>query len=61
MTEHKTDMNITEKLHSTSMTEYKKEMNITEKLSCAFTTEHKTEYNYTLVKPHFYDRTQNRI
>ena len=61
MTEHKTDMNITEKLNSTSMTEYKKEMNITEKLSCAFTTEHKTEYNYTLVKPHFYDRTQNRI
>ena len=61
MTEHKTDMNITEKLHSTSMTEYKKEMNITEKLSCAFTTEHKTEYNYTLVEPHFYDRTQKRI
>ena len=61
MTEHKTDMNITEKLNSTSMTEYKKEMNITEKLSCAFTTEHKTEYNYTLAEPHFYDRTQNRI
>ena len=61
MTEHKTDMNITEKLNSTSMTEFKKEMNITEKLSCAFTTEHKTEYNYTLVEPHFYDRTQNRI
>ena len=54
MTEHKTDMNITEKLNSTSMTEYKKEMNITEKLSCS-------EYNYTLVEPHFYDRTQNRI
>ena len=61
MTEHKADMNITEKLNSTSMTEYKKEMNITEKLSCAFTTEHKTEYSYTLVVPHFYDRTQNRI
>ena len=44
MTEHKTDMNITEKLNSTSTAEYKTDMNMTEKLSSTF-----TEHNYTLV------------
>ena len=39
MTEQKTDMNITEKLNSTSTTEYKTNMNMTEKLSSTFTTE----------------------
>ena len=49
MTEHKTDINITEKLNSTSIGEYKTDMNMTEKLSRTFTTEHQTEHNYTLV------------
>ena len=49
MTEHKTDMNITEKLNSTSTAEYKTTMNITGKLSSTFKKEHSTEHNYTLV------------
>ena len=36
MTEHKTDMTITEKLNSTSTAEYKTNMNMTEKLSSTF-------------------------
>ena len=40
MTEHKTDMNITEKLNSTSTAENKTGMNMTEKLTSTFTTEH---------------------
>ena len=40
MTEDKTDMNIAEKLYSTSTAEYKTDMNMTEKLSRTFTTEH---------------------
>ena len=47
MTEHKTDMNITEKLNSTSLEMQKTDMNITGKLNMM---EHKTEHNYTLVK-----------
>ena len=39
MPEHKTDMNITEKLNSTSTAGYKTDMNMTEKLSITFTTE----------------------
>ena len=39
MKEHKTGMNITEKLNSTSTVEYKTDMNMTEKLSSTFTTE----------------------
>ena len=37
ITEHKTDMNITEKLNSTSTAEYRTTINITEKLSSIFT------------------------
>ena len=40
MTEHKTDMNITEKLNSISIAEYETDMNMTEKVSSAFTMEH---------------------
>ena len=40
MTEHRTDMNITEKLNITFTAEYKTNMNITEKLSSTFTKEH---------------------
>ena len=40
MAEHKTDMNVTEKLNSTSSTEYRTTMNITEKLRSTFTKEH---------------------
>ena len=40
MTEHKTDMNITEKLNSISTAEYKTDMNMTEKVSSTFMTEH---------------------
>ena len=40
MTEHKTDMNITEKLNSISTAEYETDMNMTEKVSSAFTMEH---------------------
>ena len=40
MTDHKTDMNITEKPNSNSTTEYKTTMNITVKLSCTCTKEH---------------------
>ena len=40
MTEHKTDMNITEKLNITSNAEYKTDINMTEKLSRTFTMEH---------------------
>ena len=36
---HKTDMNITGKLNSTSTVEYKTDMNMTEKLSSTLTTE----------------------
>ena len=39
MTEHKTDMNTTEKLNSTSTAEYKTDMNMIEKLSNTFTAE----------------------
>ena len=39
MTKHKTDMNITEKLNSTSTTEYKTDVNMTEKLSSTFMME----------------------
>ena len=49
MTEHKTDINITEKLNSTFTVEYKTNMNMTKKLSSTFTTEHQTGHNYTLV------------
>ena len=42
MTEHKTDMNITEKLNSTSLTKRKTDIHVTEKLNM---TEHKTEHN----------------
>ena len=47
MKEHKTDMNITEKLNSTSTAEYKTDVKITEKLSSTFTTEHKTDMKNT--------------
>ena len=40
MTEHKTDMNITEKLNSNSTVECKTDMNMTEELGSTFTTEH---------------------
>ena len=40
MTEHKTDMNITGKLNSTSTAEYKIDINMTEKLSSTFRMEH---------------------
>ena len=40
MTEHKTDMNITEKLNIISNAEYKTDINMTEKLSSTFTMEH---------------------
>ena len=40
MTEHKTDINITEKLNSISTAEYETDMNMTEKVSSAFTMEH---------------------
>ena len=49
MTEHKTDMNITEKLNNTSIAEYRTTMNIIEKLNSTFTKELSTEHNYTLV------------
>ena len=49
MTEHKTDINITEKLNSTFIVEYKTNMNMTKKPSSTFTTEHQTGHNYTLV------------
>ena len=52
MIEHKTDMNITEKLSSTSMMEYKTDMNITKidkykKLNSTSTAEYKTDLNIT--------------
>ena len=47
MTEHKTDMSITEKLNSTSLTKHKADMNVTEKLNM---TKHKIEHNYALMK-----------
>ena len=40
MTEHKTDINITEKLNSASTMKHKTDMNMTEKVSRTFTTEH---------------------
>ena len=40
MAEHKTDMNITEKLNSFSTVEYKTDINMIEKPSSTFTTEH---------------------
>ena len=40
MAEHKTDMNITEKLNSNSTVECKTDMNMTEELGSTFTTEH---------------------
>ena len=39
MAERKTDMNITEKLNTTSTVEYKTDMNMTEKLSSTFIME----------------------
>ena len=47
MTEHKTDMNITENLSDTSMKEHKTDMNITEKLNSTSLTKHKTDMNAT--------------
>ena len=48
MTEHKTDMNMTEKLNNTSTAEYKTDMNMTEKLSSTFRDATLREHNYTL-------------
>ena len=71
MTEHKTDMTITEtdKYKQLNMTEHKTDMNITkiQKHKKLKVTEHKTDMNITEIdkyketEQHFYDGTQNRI